>query len=317
MNRIQRKLHKEAKFFREKVLPWYRGNKRVLPWRKQSISAYEVWVSEIMLQQTQVSRVISFYEKFLKRFPNVESLARASWKQFLPYYEGLGFYARGRNMLATAKIISEKYDGEFPRDKKLLQKLPGIGEYTASAILSFAYGKREVAFDTNFKKIFETRERAEEALRESGVSSAVFNSAVMDYSSAQKAGGRVKLEKRREGGKKKRQNEKQAVSKNMHHRALHISGVLVYVVLHEKHKKYFSSRKGKYEPFLMPEGMNSREKIKNYFKQTYGLTISVRPFEKADGIWKANAQILLGDPRQFQTFSRQEVAEKIILRRST
>src|SRR3989344_6364292 len=141
---------RKAGFFEEKLEDFFQKTGREhLPWRKKKITAYEVWVSEIMLQQTQVSRVIGYYTRFLKRFPNIGSLAKASWAAFLPYYDGLGYYARGRNMLKAAQVIAKEYAGTFPRDKKLLEKLPGIGPYTAAAIMSFAYGDEDLARDTN------------------------------------------------------------------------------------------------------------------------------------------------------------------------
>ncbi|MFA6566528.1 MAG: hypothetical protein WCT48_07335, partial [Candidatus Paceibacterota bacterium] len=163
------------KIYAKDILIWYSKNKRSLPWRKENLSAYEVWVSEMMLQQTQVSRGIVFYERFLKKYSTVQKLAKTNWEEFLPYYEGLGYYNRGRNMLKTAKIIVRDFGGEFPKDKAVLMKLPGIGEYTASAILSFAHDLPYIAFDTNFKKIFGTREAAEKTFKKSGVPSSVFN----------------------------------------------------------------------------------------------------------------------------------------------
>ena len=140
--------------FERIVMDFYRkAGREVLPWRKEGISAYEVWVSEVMLQQTQVSRVIGYYETFLKRFPTVVDLSQTSWAQFLPYYAGLGYYRRGRNMLLTAQKVASEFGGEFPKDKKLLMKLPGVGDYTASAILSFAYGENYLAWDTNLKRV--------------------------------------------------------------------------------------------------------------------------------------------------------------------
>jgi A/G-specific adenine glycosylase len=132
---------------------YHKAGREHLPWRRAGITAYEVWVSEVMLQQTQVSRVIEYYTKFLTRFPTVAHLAKASWEAFLPYYAGLGYYRRGRNMLLTAQKVMDEFDGEFPRDKKLLLTLPGVGDYTASAILSFAYGDNHLAWDTNLKRV--------------------------------------------------------------------------------------------------------------------------------------------------------------------
>lgn len=148
-------IRKEKVSFFEAILADFhrKAGREHLPWRRKKIGAYEIWVSEIMLQQTQVSRVISYYEKFLSRFPNVESLALASWEDFLPYYQGLGYYARGRNMLKTARLVVSEYGGKFPRDVEELEKLPGVGPYTAAAIASFAYGKNTIAWDTNLRRV--------------------------------------------------------------------------------------------------------------------------------------------------------------------
>ncbi len=141
-------------FFESKIRDFFQSaGREFLPWRREGISAYEVWVSEIMLQQTQVSRVAGYYTRFLERFPTVDVLAQASWEEFLPYYAGLGYYARGRNMLRTAQRVVAEHGGEFPRDKELLMQLPGVGDYTASAILSFAYGDDYLAWDTNVKRV--------------------------------------------------------------------------------------------------------------------------------------------------------------------
>lgn len=148
-------IRREKIEFFEKILADFhrKAGREYLPWRKKGAPAYEIWVSEIMLQQTQVSRVIPYYEKFLKRFPTVESLAEITWKEFLPHYRGLGYYVRGRNMLKAAKKVVEKYHGKFPRDVKTLQKLHGVGPYTAAAIASFAYGRDTIAWDTNLRRV--------------------------------------------------------------------------------------------------------------------------------------------------------------------
>lgn len=134
------------------LIHWYSEEKRFLPWRKTH-DPYKVWVSEIFLQQTQVSRVIDFYTRFLEKFPTVFDLANASWEEFLPYFQGLGFYSRGRNMLKTAQKIVSEYNGIFPNDTKSLQNLPGIGAYTAAAICSFAYQQNIPALDVNLFRV--------------------------------------------------------------------------------------------------------------------------------------------------------------------
>jgi len=149
------RIRREKISFFEAILADFhrKAGREHLPWRRKKIGAYEIWVSEVMLQQTQVGRVISYYENFLERFPSVESLARASWEEFLPYYQGLGYYARGRNMLRAAQMVVSEYGGEFPEDVKELEKLPGVGPYTAAAIASFAYGKDTIAWDTNLRRV--------------------------------------------------------------------------------------------------------------------------------------------------------------------
>jgi A/G-specific adenine glycosylase len=145
---------KKILFFETIIADFHRkAGREHLPWRRKGIGAYGIWVSEIMLQQTQVGRVISYYENFLSRFPDVESLAKTTWEEFLPYYQGLGYYARGRNMLRAAKVVVSEYGGKFPEGVKELEKLPGVGPYTAAAIASFAYGKDTIAWDTNLRRV--------------------------------------------------------------------------------------------------------------------------------------------------------------------
>ena len=115
---------------------------------------YRVWLSEIFLQQTQAERVIGFYNRVLERFPTIASLAVVDYETFFPYYQGLGYYTRARNLLACAKIIHEQYHGIFPIESELLRTLPGIGPYTAEAIRAFVYNIPTLSFDTNLEKIF-------------------------------------------------------------------------------------------------------------------------------------------------------------------
>ncbi len=115
-------------------LDWYQKNKRDLPWRKTK-NPYKIWVSEIFLQQTQVSRVIDFYTKFLKKFPTVKSLAEASWEEFLPYFHGLGFYSRGKNMLKVAQFVQQKWGGIFSQNPLELENLSGEGKLLNHAFM--------------------------------------------------------------------------------------------------------------------------------------------------------------------------------------
>lgn len=135
-----------------KLLAWYRRKQRSLPWRKTS-DPYRIWISEIMLQQTQVDTVISYYHRFLKTFPNVFALARAPLQNVLKVWENLGYYSRARNIHAAAKVIVEKFGGQIPDNFEDIKSLPGIGLYTAGAILSIAYGQVLPAVDGNVRRI--------------------------------------------------------------------------------------------------------------------------------------------------------------------
>ena len=135
------------------LLAWYHANKRTLPWRGQP-SAYAVWVSEIMLQQTRVEAVIPYFEKWMRLFPNVRALATASEQDVLNAWEGLGYYSRARNLHKAAKIVVDQYNGEVPRDLEKLRALPGIGRYTLGAIASIAFGMDLAALDGNIKRVY-------------------------------------------------------------------------------------------------------------------------------------------------------------------
>ena len=132
------------------LLAWYDNNKRDLPWRQQ-VSAYHTWVSEIMLQQTRVAAVIPYYQRFFAAFPTVEDLAQADEQQLLKLWEGLGYYSRARNLHKAAKLIAQR--GSFPENYEEILALPGIGEYTAGAIASIAFGRKVSAVDGNVLRI--------------------------------------------------------------------------------------------------------------------------------------------------------------------
>ena len=135
------------------LLPWFQQHGRKnLPWQQQ-VSGYRVWLSEIMLQQTQVATVIPYYEKFLQSFPDVTALANAHLDQVLNHWAGLGYYARARNLHKTAQIIRDDFDAVFPATKQQLIALPGIGESTAGAILSLAFGQHAAILDGNVKRV--------------------------------------------------------------------------------------------------------------------------------------------------------------------
>ena len=135
------------------VIDWYKQHGRKhLPWQKQR-NPYRVWVSEIMLQQTQVATVIPYYQRFMQRFPTIESLAQAELDEVLQLWTGLGYYARGRNLHRTAQIIAHERSGLWPKNLCEMQSLPGIGRSTAGAILSLGMGIRGVILDGNVKRV--------------------------------------------------------------------------------------------------------------------------------------------------------------------
>jgi A/G-specific adenine glycosylase len=115
----------------DSLITWYKKNGRHdLEWRdytlEDDLRIYRIWLSEICLQQTQVERVRGYFTRILEKYPTIHDLARASYDEFFPYYQGMGYYSRARNLLSTAKIVSEIYKSKFPREKKLLEKLPGV-----------------------------------------------------------------------------------------------------------------------------------------------------------------------------------------------
>ena len=135
------------------LIGWYKKNKRDLPWRRHK-DAYAIWVSEIMLQQTRVEAAIPYYERFLAALPDLAALANAPEEQLLKLWEGLGYYSRVRNMQKAAKICVEAHGGRLPETPEELEKLPGIGRYTAGAIASMAYGKQVCAVDGNLCRVY-------------------------------------------------------------------------------------------------------------------------------------------------------------------
>ncbi len=138
--------------FSRALLDWYNPSNRVMPWRGEK-DAYPIWVSEIMLQQTKVDTVRPYYLRWVARFPNIQSLASATEAEVLKVWEGLGYYARARNMLKAARVIMEIFGGEFPHRLEDIRSLPGIGAYTAAAIASIAFGLNEPVIDGNIRRV--------------------------------------------------------------------------------------------------------------------------------------------------------------------
>lgn len=144
---------RERQSFRRKLKAWFGKHGRDLPWRRTH-DPYQIWVSEIMLQQTTVVAVIPYFERFLKRFPTVDDLAAAKIEDVLAHWEGLGYYRRGRSLHQAAQVLRDEYDSKFPSDLSTLQKLPGIGRYTAGAIRSFAFKLPAPILEANTQRVY-------------------------------------------------------------------------------------------------------------------------------------------------------------------
>ncbi len=312
-------------FFEKNLLDFFQKfGRKNLPWRKKNITAYEVWVSEVMLQQTQVARVVEYYKKFLERFPKITDLARASWREFLPYYQGLGYYRRGDNMLKTAKIIVTMHDGKFPQTKEGLMSLPGVGEYTASAILSFARDKNNLAFDTNAQRVYgrffygSKNANVDRVALEKNLSDKKqkLNSAVMDFANSiclkNPKCALCPLSRRCTYFQEKGKNEIALLRQKSR---FPMKDAQVFLWLHKNHKEYYSPNPDEFEVFVLDPSYNTREKIKAYFKKNYNLELSVRPphkkiYIKGKPTIFVNAQILLGR-HDFGIFSKQDLKDFI------
>lgn len=143
---------KKMPFETDKLKKWFAENKRDLPWRRLR-SPYAVWISEVMLQQTQASVVVDYFHRWMERFPTIASLAEAPLDTVLKVWEGLGYYSRARYVHAAACHFLEKHGGEIPADRQELQKVKGLGPYTTGAILSFAFHKKAAAVDANVARV--------------------------------------------------------------------------------------------------------------------------------------------------------------------
>ena len=135
------------------LLSWFKANQRDLPWR-HGYEPYQIWISEIMLQQTQMDRVTVFFTRWMDTFPDIATLAAASEDQVLKCWEGLGYYSRARNIRKTAQLLITKYQGTIPDRRKELLQLPGIGPYTAGAIASISFNRDVPVVDANIERIF-------------------------------------------------------------------------------------------------------------------------------------------------------------------
>jgi A/G-specific adenine glycosylase len=158
----------------EKLLQWFEVHQRAMPWRDNP-QPYYVWVSEAMLQQTQVDTVIPYFKRFIQRFPTVQALAQADQQEVLKLWEGLGYYSRARNLHKAAKLVCEKFNGNLPQTYDGLQEIPGIGPYIAAAIVSIAFGKPVPVVDGNVLRVFARFWGIEDDIRDAKTRVALFD----------------------------------------------------------------------------------------------------------------------------------------------
>jgi A/G-specific adenine glycosylase len=140
------------KLLQKQLVKWYRTNHRDLPWRRSN-NPYHIWISEVMLQQTRVKTVVGYYRRFLKTFPNIKKLARADLQSVLKIWEGMGYYARARNLHRAAKIVVQDHGGRIPDSWEVFRNLPGVGSYIAAAVLSIAFDRPYPVVDGNVKRV--------------------------------------------------------------------------------------------------------------------------------------------------------------------
>lgn len=333
------------KFPWQTLIDWYEINGRhSLPWRdydcEQNDLSYRVWLSEILLQQTQAERVIGYFERILEKFPDIFVLSRSDYDTFFPYYQGMGYYSRARNILKTAKIVANEYNGHFPTEKKLLKNLPGIGEYTSSAILAFGYGEAFLAWDTNLEKVFSRyyfgtseqklseseKEDIENDFREFVGKYEKFaqkntvraiNNGLMDFSRSMDLKNPENIDwgtyifEESEFYKTRGKLEENTTKKAEN---FPIPDAKIVAILHENHKIYFSEKSEKYECFILSPSLdrNTREYVKNYFREKFSLEVSVRPVHKkwlsknGEPFIAVNVQIQTGN-HNFARFEKTEV----------
>ena len=141
-----------SSFLAECLLDWYGRNARHLPWREYP-NPYNVWISEVMLQQTRVETVLPYFQRWMEHFPSITALAEAPLEEVLSIWEGLGYYSRARNLQRAAQIVVSEHGGQLPAEPAELRKLPGIGRYIAGAIASIAFGQDEPALDGNIRRV--------------------------------------------------------------------------------------------------------------------------------------------------------------------
>jgi A/G-specific adenine glycosylase len=157
----------DIQLLRKKLIAWYMAHHRDLPWRR-SKNAYRIWVSEVMLQQTQVNTVLGYYRPFLKTFPNIKKLADADLQSVLKVWEGMGYYARARNLHRAAKAVRQDHGGRIPHTWEAFHSLPGVGDYIAAAVLSMAFAQPFAVVDGNVKRVLARLHKIQAPVNQAG-----------------------------------------------------------------------------------------------------------------------------------------------------
>jgi A/G-specific adenine glycosylase len=318
---------------------WFTHYGRNFPWRENR-EPYYVWISEIMSQQTQIDRVAgTFFPRFIKTFPTVEALADSEWEAVYPVWEGLGYYNRGKNLLKAARVIVEKHHGKIPETAAELEALPGIGKYTAHAILAFAFDQKVPAIDTNISKIIsvlwpnkDTVQTAQ-ALVNEATSGYGWNSAMMDLASQLRAG--LKIEgllgetyfsnvSTCEAFKPKRKKPTKKIKTDKPKKRKHRIEVGIACIWRDG--KYLIQARPKGKSFegswefpggKREKGENFRQCVKREIQEEVGLNISVRPhfyeelheFDRTELLLRFHrCQIQAGEPKPLEEQELQWVS---------
>lgn len=306
--------------FSKTLIAWYKQYGRDLPWRHTN-DPYKIWVSEIMLQQTQVERVKEYYARFLQRFPTVRDLAAASWEDVLEQWRGLGYYRRARNLHAAANMVVDHFGGVFPPEYDELKKLPGVGSYTAAAIACFAFGDNVPAIDTNVEKVFghvfedvwtELKPSEKTAFIQPFIgegNGALFHHAIMDVGTALSAGEPCPFHEHCEGLKVERKRHHAKIPKN----AVRVAaGVLIHkgnVLISKRRADDSFPGCWEFPGGKLEEGEDERECLKREMKEELDIEVSVRPYfhriaieykKKPYILTFHRCSLLLGEPKAIE-----------------
>ncbi|WP_240375782.1 A/G-specific adenine glycosylase [Bacillus piscicola] len=302
--------HLDIPGFQQNLIQWYNENKRDLPWRENQ-DPYRVWVSEVMLQQTKVETVIPYYKRFMELFPTLHALAAADEDKVLKAWEGLGYYSRARNLHTAVKEVAAGYGGKVPSSKKEFAALKGVGPYTAGAVLSIAFEKREPAVDGNVMRVFsrillvtddiskpKTRKSFEQTLTLflEGVQPSEFNQAVMELGAlicTPRSPGcllcpvQMHCRAREEGVQEnlpvKAKKKAPAVKKMA---AVILKNNNGQTLFHQRGETGLLARLWEYPNLEVPAGQTSEEVLEAFLEHDYGLRASIiKPLQHVEHIF--------------------------------